>query len=101
MGEHARADMEANRRAAAVNELLGRIGLSTGNATEWWNFTAYPELGGRTPTQAWLAGDHDAVEKLVWNWFEHSRVAAERADQDPEATARVERRRRELAARYG
>jgi hypothetical protein len=70
---------ESQRRAAALNVLLGQIGLSEGKETEWWNFHAYDELGGRTPTQAWLAGDEKAVEQLVRNWYaETERVLEER-----------------------
>jgi hypothetical protein len=75
---------EINRRAAAVNELLRQIGLSNGADTEWWNCRAYDELGGLTPTQAWLMGDHEAVEKLIADWYAVSELSAERFRNDPD-----------------
>jgi len=75
--------MEANRRAAAVNELLRQIEHSTGAVTEWWNHAQYEQLGDRTPTQAWLAGDHEAVEQLVAHWYAISEAAAEHRRNDP------------------
>ncbi|MDA8357299.1 MAG: hypothetical protein M0Z95_13645 [Actinomycetota bacterium] len=89
---------ELNRRAAAVNEILGRIGLSSRDATEWWNFSAYEELGGRTATQAWLAGDHHAVERLVLSWYERSETAARRARGDEAFLRMLSERRRAIAA---
>lgn len=89
---------ELNRRAAAVNEILSRIGLSGGGAgmSEWWNFVSYDELGGRTPTQAWLAGEHEAVEKLVMSWFDRSEQAARRAQDDQAFLRMLDERRRAL-----
>jgi hypothetical protein len=75
---------EINRRAAAVNELLRQIGLSNGAETEWWNFRAYDELGGLTPTQAWLRGDHEAVEKLIADWYAATERSAEKFRNDPD-----------------
>src|SRR5580704_4560866 len=91
--------IELNRRAAALNEILGRIGLSdvAGHTTEWWNLVGYRELGGRTPTQAWLAGDHEAVESLVLSWFDRSEQAAERARGDEAFLRMLDGRRRALA----
>jgi hypothetical protein len=88
---------EQNRRAAAVNEILGRIGLSAAESTDWWNLSAYEELGGRTATQAWLAGDHDAVERLVLSWYDRSEEAAQRARDDRTFLEMLEERRRALA----
>jgi hypothetical protein len=84
--------MESGRRAAAVNELLRQIGLSDGAETRWWNYTGYSELGDRTPTQAWLIGDHEAVEKLVARWYEDSVAVAKRYRSDPELMADLRRR---------
>jgi hypothetical protein len=36
---------ELNRRAAAINDLLRRIGASDGSATKWWNHRVCKELG--------------------------------------------------------
>jgi hypothetical protein len=81
--------IEANRRAAALNELLRQIADSTGAVTEWWNFSRYEQLGDRTPTQAWLAGDHELVEKLVRDWYAASEAAADRHRNDPEFMAMI------------
>jgi hypothetical protein len=75
---------EATRRAAAVTELLSRISLSNGAETEWWNYRAYGELGGLTPTQAWRRGDHQAVEKLIADWYDATERSAEPFRTDPE-----------------
>ena len=79
--------MEVNRRAAAVNELLRQIAHPSGALTEWWNHTRYERLGERTPTQAWLAGNHELVEKLVMDWYAASEAAADRRRNDPEFMA--------------
>jgi hypothetical protein len=72
---------EAQRKAAAINLILGQIGLSDGKATEWWNYQSYPELGGRTPTQAWL--DEEAVRSLVDEWYADSQAAVDQYRSDP------------------
>ena len=89
---------ELNRRAAAINEILGRIGLSgvARSSTEWWNLVGYTELEGRTPTQAWLAGDHEVVEKIVLEWFDRSEEAAKRARSDDGLLRMLADRRRLL-----
>jgi hypothetical protein len=69
---------EPVRRSAAIRDLLNQIGLSDGRKTEWWNFSAYPELGNRNPTQAWQAGDHAAVRQLVEKWYTDTEVTGER-----------------------
>jgi hypothetical protein len=74
---------ESQRRAAAINVLLGQIGLSDGKETEWWNFRSYEELGGRTPTQAWLAGDENDVEQLVRQWYLETERTLEERRGDP------------------
>ena len=78
---------ESQRRGAAINYLLGQIGLSNGRTTEWWNHQSYPELGGRTPTQAWLAGDEEGVRGLVDKWYADSQSAIDQHRRDPEFMA--------------
>lgn len=73
---------EAQRRAAAVKELLREIGSGASDETTWWNHE-YDELGGRTPTQAWLAGDTEMVTALIDRWYAASEAAAERTASDP------------------
>jgi hypothetical protein len=38
---------------------------------EWFNRSdgARTQLGGRTPTEEWQAGDHQAVERLLDHWY--------------------------------
>jgi hypothetical protein len=84
--------MESNRRAAAVNELLRQIGISDGAETRWWNLARYTELGNRTPTQAWLAGDHQGVEKLVLGWYEDIEAVVKRYQDDPDLMADLRQR---------
>jgi hypothetical protein len=86
---------ESRRRAAAVTDLLEQI--QTGNPTDWWNLTTYRELGDRTPTRAWLDGDHEAVEALIASWYEASERAAERHRNDPEFMAMLRQRRADIS----
>jgi len=90
---------ESQRRAAAINYLLGQIGLSNGKETEWWNYQSYGELGGRTPTQAWLAGDEDDVRKLVDKWYADTQSAIDEHRSDPEFMAVLRRKVETLRAR--
>jgi hypothetical protein len=78
---------EAQRRAAAINDLLGRIGLSDGSTTERWNHQTYPELGGKTPTQAWLAGDHVGVRSLIDKWYAETERSIAENRRDPKYMA--------------
>lgn len=86
--------VEADRRAAAVNDLLRQIGLTPPEQTRWWNQVAHDELSGRTATQAWLAGDIDDVKALIEEWYAASERAARAACSDP---ARVDHLREQLA----
>jgi hypothetical protein len=53
------------RQAAALNvRLRGRDKTKEG-IDVWWNLTRQPALGQRTPLQAWIAGDREAVLALV------------------------------------
>jgi hypothetical protein len=56
---------EAGREAAQINHALSRAGFTDAEATHWWNNAVYPQLGGRTATQAWFACDYDAVKAIV------------------------------------
>lgn len=95
---------ESRRKAAAIDELIGLIGLARGGRAHWWNLVAYRELGDRTPTQACLAADEGAVRELVERWYRASLRARDRVLADPDAVstlrARIEdlhRRRRPMA----
>jgi hypothetical protein len=83
---------ESQRKAAAINYLLGQIGLSNGRETEWWNHQSYVELGNRTPTQAWLDGDEDGVRNLVDKWYADTQDGIDLHRQDPEFMAMLRRK---------
>ena len=85
----------SQRKAAAINYLLGQIGLSNGKETEWWNHRSYPELGNRTPTQAWLAGDEEEVRQLVDGWYKATQAEIDKHQRDP---AFLEMARRKIAS---
>jgi hypothetical protein len=90
---------EIQRKAAAVTYLLGQIGLSDGRETEWWNYRSYDELRGRTPTQAWLGGDVEAVEQLVRRWYLDTERALETRRKDPAFMAMIQRKSDALKAK--
>jgi len=75
---------DSRRRSAALNAMLSRIENAPDDPSDWWNMTRYAELGYRTPTRAWLDGDHARVEVLVASWYTASQAAAVRHQQDPE-----------------
>ncbi len=90
----------SQRQAAALNHLLGEIGLATDEQAAWWNFSVHEDLGGQTPTQAWLAGDADAVRAVVEKWYAATIDAQRRTAADPEMMAMLRRRLAELDERY-
>jgi hypothetical protein len=53
------------REAAALNDRLRKSGRTREGVDIWWNLTRQPALGQRTPLQAWIAGERDAVLALV------------------------------------
>lgn len=91
---------EIHRQAAALNHLLGEIGLSSNEQTQWWNLVAHRELGNRTATQAWLAGDTEAVKALVGRWYDATKSAANRASGTPEFLVVLRERLAELDQRF-
>lgn len=94
-----RDPIDLERRAAATEDLLNRIATSTGAEGEWWNHSACAELGGRTPTEAWLAGDHAAVQHLIEIWYERTDHQAEQVRNDPAFLATIEEHRGSIAAK--
>ena len=100
MGAGSGQGYESQRKAAAINYLLGQIGLSNGEESEWWNHRSYSELGDRTPTQAWLAGDEEDVRKLIDHWYEESQEAVDRHLGDPEFMMAIRHKMQTLHARY-
>ncbi len=57
--------MWANREATKINVALGKLGWDDAQITKWWNISAFDELGGLTPTQAWQRNDFAKVKALV------------------------------------
>jgi hypothetical protein len=74
---------DARRVAAGINEILKALGRRPEDIDGWWNSTPFSELGNRTPTQAWLAGDYEAVRDLIESLQARSLAGAHRAMADP------------------
>ena len=53
------------RQAQALNDRLRQRGKTHEGINVWWNLTIQPALGGRTPLQAWIAGDRESVLDLL------------------------------------
>jgi hypothetical protein len=96
-----KSDTERQRPSAALNHLLGEIGLPAGEVTQWWNLVGHQELGGRTATEAWLAGDTDEVRLLIEGWYVATRTAGQRAREDTALLTELRRKLSELDAHYG
>ena len=94
------SEIERNRQAAAMDHLLGEVGLATGEQTQWWNLVGHEELGGRTATQAWLAGDSESVRVLVESWYTSTRVVGQKALEDEEFLVDLRRKLADLDRRY-
>lgn len=89
--------IEQTRRQAAIDDLVNRIATSSGESDEWWNARTQEDLGGRTPTEAWLVGDHDGVMRLIAGWYRQSDERAEQIRNDPAILEMIEYRRRSIA----
>jgi hypothetical protein len=72
------SDEERRRVAAGFNEILESLGMPRQDLNDWWNLTAFAELGGRTPTRAWLDHDYGAVQELVASLYAASSGAGQR-----------------------
>lgn len=95
------ADPQAVQRvAAAINDLLIKHGYPPDRVDDWWN-SIYPGLDGRTPTQAWLAGEYDLVWRVIDGDYAASQRAAEQLVADPEAMEYLRRKIAELDEIYG
>jgi len=82
---------DARRVAAGINEILKALGRQPEDIDGWWNSTSFAELGNRTPTRAWLAGDYEAVRDLIESLQARSLAGAHQAMADP-ATHRMLRK---------
>jgi hypothetical protein len=85
----------------ALNVLLDQIAHSEGKETEWWNFQTFDELGRRTPTQAWLAGDEKAVEQLVRGWYLETKRNLDAMRRDPRVMQMIRDKIAALDAKSG
>ena len=95
------SNIERHRQAAALNHLLGEIGLDPGQQTQWWNLVGHEELGGRTATEAWLAGDAQDVRMLVESWYASTRAAGQRALADDTLLGELRQKLAQLDLEYG
>lgn len=89
--------VEQTRRHEAIDDLVNRIATSSGKADEWWNATTYEELGGRTPSEALLDGDHDGVLRLIAGWYQQSEERIGQIRRDQAILEVIEDRRRSIA----
>jgi hypothetical protein len=78
----------------ALNVLLDQIAHSEGKET-------FDELGGRTPTQAWLAGDEKAVEQLVRGWYLETKRNLDAMRRDPRVMQMIRDKIAALDAKSG
>ena len=56
---------EATWEATRLNIVLANKGYSDSDVTRWWNFTRHAELDDQTIAEAWKAGEHAAVGRLI------------------------------------
>jgi hypothetical protein len=73
---HELSDDQRRQVAAGLNQMLVELGEAEQEISDWWNLIGFPQLGGRTPTQAWLAGDYENVRDLVRSLYEDSAQSA-------------------------
>jgi hypothetical protein len=84
-------------REQARADLIEQI--AKGTPHDWFNMSTSRLLGDRTPTEAWQAGDHEAVERMIDQWYAEAEAHAERRRNDPKFMAMIERRREALDAK--
>ena len=78
---------EAQLEAIRINVVLGNIGCSPTEVTQWWIETSYSELNGATPLIAWQRGDYSQVKALVESLI--SRQFAEQLADNPHLLKRM------------
>lgn len=83
-------DLEANRLATRINELLAKMGYPDGKGTEWWLHKTHDELGGLTAMQAWSRGRHEEVRTLVESYV--SKEYADALSANPKVVKRLRKR---------
>jgi hypothetical protein len=90
---HELSDDQRRQVAAGLNQILVELGKPRQEISDWWNLIAFSHLGGRTPTQAWLAGDYEEVRDLVRSMYEDSADSALRLKQSASFAELVDRDR--------
>jgi hypothetical protein len=92
---HGFTDEQRRQVAAGLNRILSELGYPEQEISDWWNLVAFPELDGRTPTQAWLDGDYGAVRDLIEGMYATTAESLARLKGVPGFTGMVDRHRRE------
>lgn len=85
-------------RAEARADMLDRI--EHGTAADWFNRldpAAYERTGGRTLSEAWHAGDREAVVALLDDWLAASQATAEHHRANPAYMTMIEALRADIA----
>jgi hypothetical protein len=93
-------DSDPSRIAAAITDLLIRHGYPPGRVDEWWNHASYAELGGHTPTSAWLLGEYEAVLHVVESTYAASEKSAHRTATDRRAVEQIRQKIADLDRLY-
>ncbi len=89
-------------RELAVRQLLADIEASAASGeANWWDSVPHGELGGRTVSDAWRAGDNEAVIALVALWYHRSIEGQRRMLLDESLMAELRRRADDANNRYG
>ncbi len=94
-------DLAPRDTAAAINELLVTHGYPRDRVDSWWMDSAYEQLGGLTPLQAWQHGCYRKVWEMLRDAYAASEDAAKRLASDSQHAEMIERRIADLEARYG
>lgn len=72
-----------------INDLLVSMGHQPEDIAGWWTFVRFAALDGRTPVQAWAAGNHDGVADLVVHLYQRSEENAWAVARDAARVAAV------------
>lgn len=88
---------ELAQAARGINAVLADLGYPEQKLNDWWNLVAWPELGDKTPTRAWLDGNTGGVERLVRSIHERNANAARRTADDPQLMDSLRKRRAVLS----
>jgi hypothetical protein len=87
---------QAGQVAAGLNVILGRLGYPDHELSDWWNHVSWPQLAGRTATQAWLAGAYDDVAVLIEQLYLDAQESVARTTADVAFMASLRKRAQRL-----